>query len=109
MDGALIGPLTPQAAAVAFGLAVVVGLAAVKLVWGMAQWAKTSDHRLGERWGAESVEVVEWSGREGYVRAGGELWRAMSADALAPGDRVIVAKTRGLLLEVKKNSTPRPL
>lgn len=94
--------LSPQAVAAAVFLAGVVALVAVKLVWGMALWAKKSDHRLGARWGSETVEVVEWSMGSGYVRAGGELWRATSADDLGPGDRVKVAKTRGLVLDVKK-------
>jgi membrane protein implicated in regulation of membrane protease activity len=68
----------------------------------MALWAKKSDHRLGERWGGEHVEVVEWSAGEGYVRAGGELWRATSRDALSPGDEVKVARMDGLNLEVRK-------
>lgn len=84
-------------------LAGVVILAAVKLVWGMAQWAKKSEHRVGERWGGEHVEVVEWEGTSGYVRAGGELWRAVSKDALAPGDQVRVARMDGLILDVHKN------
>lgn len=99
--------LSPPAIAVAVGLASIVLVAVVKLLWGMALWAKKSEHRVGERWGDEAVEVVEWSGREGYVRAGGELWRATSADALRQGERVRVAKTKGLLLEVKKISAPK--
>jgi membrane-bound ClpP family serine protease len=101
-EALMMESLTPQATAIAVIMASLVLLAAVKLFWGMALWAKKSDHRLGERWGEEPVEVVEWGGREGYVRAGGELWRAASADALSVGERVRVLKTKGLVLEVKK-------
>lgn len=57
-------------------MAGIILVAVVKLLWGMALWARKSDHRVGDRWGDEPVEVVEWSGRDGYVNAGGELWRA---------------------------------
>lgn len=80
----------------------VVGFAIIKLLWGAALWTKKSDYRIGERWGHEAVEVAEWSGGKGLVSAGGELWRATSKDALAPGDRVVVQKVKGLTLEVRK-------
>lgn len=81
---------------------VVVGFAAVKILWGAALWTKKSEHRIGERWGREIVEVTEWSGGKGLVSAGGELWRATSKEELAPGDRVFVHKVKGLTLEVRK-------
>lgn len=83
-------------------MAGIILVAVVKLLWGMALWARKSDHRVGDRWGDEPVEVVEWNGREGYVNAGGELWRAAGAEGLRPGERVRVAKTKGLLLEVRR-------
>ncbi len=82
--------------------AVVVVFATATLVWGAAQWAHPSDHRVGERWGDERVEVKEWTGGKGLVSAGGELWRATSKDALEPGDEVSVSKVKGLTLEVRK-------
>jgi membrane-bound ClpP family serine protease len=75
---------------------------AVKLAWGMTQWGRKTSYRLGDRWGDEPVEVTEWANGEGYVSAGGELWRAASSDALKPGDMVIVSKTKGLTLDVRK-------
>lgn len=95
-------PFSPALGVILF-LAGVVTLTAVKLVWGMSQWAKKSEHRVGERWGGEHVDVVEWSGTSGYVRAGGELWRAVSKEPLAPGDSVRVARMDGLILEVRKD------
>jgi membrane protein implicated in regulation of membrane protease activity len=80
----------------------IVAFAALKLVWGVSQWSQKPQHRIGERWGDERVEVTEWRGEEGYVSAGGELWRATSKDALRPGDRVYVRKATGLTLEVRK-------
>ena len=88
------------AAAVAFGAVILFVL--VKLFWGMAQWAKPVEHRVGDRWGQEHVEVTEWAGKAGYVLAGGELWRATSKDALEAGDRVFVSRSKGLTLEVRK-------
>lgn len=92
---------SPQALVVAIVLLGLVVLAAVKLLWGMALWTKKSDHRVGDRWGGEHVEVVEWTGAEGYVRAGGELWRAHSKDQVAAGDAVRVLRMDGLILEVR--------
>ena len=85
----------------AFGAVVL--FAAIKLVWGVSQWAKKPQHRVGDRWGEEHVEVTEWRGGAGYVSAGGELWRAVSKDDLRPGDRVTVSKVKGLTLEVRKD------
>lgn len=48
---------------------------------------------------AEGV-VKEWSGEDGWVLVDGELWRASSENALAPGDRVDVLRQDGLMLEV---------
>jgi membrane-bound ClpP family serine protease len=50
--------------------------------------------------GREAV-VKTWSGNEGRVTIRGELWRAVSAAALAPGDRVIVEEVERLTLKVK--------
>lgn len=84
-------------------LGAIIAFTAVKLFWGVSQWAKKPQHRVGDRWGEETVEVTEWAqGGKGYVLAGGELWRAISKDALAPGDRVYVQKVKGLTLEVRK-------
>jgi membrane-bound serine protease (ClpP class) len=74
----------------------------VKLVVGIAQWARPSPHRIGGRWGIETVEVVDWKGDSGHVLAGGELWRALGPTGLAPGDRVFVKKTEGLTLLVRR-------
>jgi len=97
--------LSPAALATLAFLVGAVLLAAVKLGWGMAQWRRKSEHRVGERWGAEAAEVVEWTGAEGYVRAGGELWRARSQQALAPGEQVTVDRVDGLVLEVRRRET----
>lgn len=74
----------------------------LKLVIGVAQWARPSPHRVGGRWGVESVEVVDWDGETGHVLAGGELWRAFGPSGLNPGDRVAVRKTEGLQLLVRR-------
>lgn len=83
-------------------LVALIGFAALKLFWGVSQWTRKPQHRIGERWGEEHVEVTEWAGAKGWVSAGGELWRATSKDALSPGDRVYVQRSKGLTLEVRK-------
>jgi membrane protein implicated in regulation of membrane protease activity len=83
-------------------LAGIVVFAAVKLLWGMALWFEPNRFRLGQQMQGENITVTEWSGTEGYVDAGGELWRAVSKDALATGDRVTLSKVKGLTLEVRK-------
>ncbi|MEQ8935363.1 MAG: NfeD family protein [Amphiplicatus sp.] len=95
--------LPPQALIFAGVMTIIVALAAVKLFWGMAQWTRAPQHRVGDRWGDEPVEVVEWNGETGYVRAGGEMWRAHSKEAFAPGEKVKVARTNGLVLEVRRD------
>lgn len=93
---------SPLAVAFAAGFVAVILFAVVKVAWGMAQWRKPSTHRVGEGWGDEPVEVIEWSGGEGLVSAGGEIWKARASATLAPGERVKVARVDGLVLEVKK-------
>ncbi len=90
---------SPIVAAVLGGIVLFAG---VKLLWGAALWTRRSEHRVGDRWGKEEAKVTEWSGSGGYVSAGGELWRATSKDPLKAGDRVVVAKAKGLTLEVRK-------
>jgi membrane-bound ClpP family serine protease len=97
-----IASLSPQKWVVAGLLLALILLAAVKLLWGMALWAMKSPHRVGARFGAEPVEVVEWAGGTGLVRAGGELWKATSSDSFAPGERVKVAGAKGLVLEIRR-------
>lgn len=46
-------------------------------------------------------ETVAWQGGEGRVRVQGEIWRARSTGALAPGSRVRVTGHDGLVLIVE--------
>lgn len=50
--------------------------------------------------GREAV-VKTWSGSEGRVSIRGELWRAVSAASLSPGERVVVEDVERLTLKVK--------
>lgn len=49
--------------------------------------------------GREAV-VLSWAGSDGYVRLGGERWRAASHRRFTPGERVMVIRRTGLVLEV---------
>ncbi|MFN0023911.1 MAG: NfeD family protein [Parvularculaceae bacterium] len=98
MSGAIVSP--PVIAAALIGI---IAFAAVKLLWGFALWTKRTEHRIGDRFGDEAGEVIEWSGRAGFVSAGGERWRAVSKDTLAAGDPVRIAKVKGLTLDVRKS------
>ena len=102
MDDAYGAFSSPAGIAVIVILASCILLTAVKLIWGVALWSRKSEHRLGESWVGARVEVVEWTGTEGYVRADGELWKAASAESLSPGDDVAVVRADGLMLEVRK-------
>ena len=48
------------------------------------------------------AEVLEWSAESGYVRLGGERWKAMGDEPLVPHDRVTVREHSGLVLVVQK-------
>jgi membrane-bound serine protease (ClpP class) len=50
--------------------------------------------------GAEG-EALAWRQEEGSVRVLGEVWRARSAQPLAPGTRVKVINREGLVLYVE--------
>ena len=41
-------------------------------------------------------------GQPGQVRVRGEIWRAQSAEPVAPGDRVRVSSLEGLTVTVRK-------
>ena len=84
----------------------VAGLAAVAAakIYGLIFMRWKTPFRVGEAMNVNRAEVVEWADGEGYVSAGGELWRAASNDPLAPGDEVAILSVNGLLLQVKKHA-----
>lgn len=81
-------------------------LVALAKLYGFVFMRWKSPFRVGDGVGNERAEIVEWvpgaKGGKGYVRAGGELWKATSADNLTVGDIVTVASVDGLRLKVKK-------
>lgn len=77
------------------------GVAAAK-IYGLLFMRWKTPFRVGEAMNAARAKVIEWSDGKGYVSAGGEMWRAMSNDALSPGDHVTVAAVDGLMLRVNK-------
>ncbi len=80
------------------------GLVAAAKLYGLVFMRWKTPFRVGEQMKDVRAEVVEWSGGEGYVSADGELWRALSSETLAPGDKVSVISVDGLSLTVKKES-----
>lgn len=89
-------------------------LGAVLALAGRAAWrttglGKPTVHRVGGHMAGARGLVVEWNGREGYVRADGELWKAYANAALLPGEEIAVKRVDGLKLEVEKFSAhPAP-
>jgi membrane-bound serine protease (ClpP class) len=75
---------------------------AIKLAWGATQWGRKTTHRVGKQMENVRAVVAEWSGQEGRVRAGGEIWRAVATETFTPGDKVVVTRVDGLTLEVRK-------
>lgn len=76
---------------------------AAVLGWaGVVSWRALREPTLTGAEGLARAEgvVKDWSGEEGWVLVEGELWRARSENALAPGDRVDVLAHDGLTLEV---------
>lgn len=97
-DSLFTSPVGLGLVAVAAGFALI----ALAKLYGLFFMRWKTPFRVGEAMNVRRAEVVEWNGGEGQVRAGGELWRAVSADDLAPGDQVTVAAVDGLLLKVKR-------
>ena len=87
--------------AIAFeaGLIFAVALALCALA-ALTQRARRTAFQLGDEFTSDAGVVEIWDGRSGYVRVGGELWRAEAKAPLAPGDAVKVAKKDGMLLRV---------
>ena len=46
-------------------------------------------------------EIKQWRKTGGQVFVNGELWQAVSAAPLLPGDRVVIQNVKGLTLGVK--------
>jgi membrane-bound serine protease (ClpP class) len=59
-----------------------------------------------DAWLGKEAEVLEWAADSGYVRCGGERWKAVGEQDLAPHERVTVHGRRGLVLEVRKQEPP---
>jgi membrane protein implicated in regulation of membrane protease activity len=66
----------------------------------LTQTERRSDFQIGANFGPGRGTVESWSGRSGYVRIGGELWRARAQRTLSPGDTVKVTHVRGMLVSV---------
>ncbi len=81
-------------------------IVALAKIYGLFFMRWKTPFRVGKVMNVSRAEVTEWTmsekGGEGYIMADGELWRATSRDALAPGDAVNIASVDGLLLKVKK-------
>ncbi len=93
------GQLDWRAVALQAGLiaAVFVALGAAAMA---TQGARKTGFQLGEEFTPDAGVVEIWDGRSGYVRIGGELWKAEAKVALAAGDAVKVARKTGMLLRV---------
>ena len=87
-------------------IAVFAGFAIVAAakIYGLFFMRWKTPFRVGDAMNVQHAEVVEWTGREGYVSAGGELWRATSKDPLSPGDEVTISAVNGLTLSVTRKS-----
>ena len=87
-------------------VAVLIGFGAVAAakLYGFLFMRWKTPFRVGEAMHVRRAQVTEWSNGEGYVNAGGELWRAISTDTIAAGDQVTIASVNGLMLTVKKTN-----
>lgn len=98
-DGAILALLDWRAvalqASVIAGVAIALGALAM-----LTQRSRKTGYQLGDELTPDAGVVEIWDGRSGYVRVGGELWKAEAKAPLAPGDAVKVAKKDGMLLRV---------
>lgn len=88
------GDITLQAGMIA---SVLIAIGAVAMA---TQRSRKTGYQLGDEFTADAGVVEIWDGRSGYVRIGGELWRAEAKAPLSPGDAVKVARKNGMLLRV---------
>ncbi len=87
---------------IALALLVGFGVVALAKIYGLFFMRWKTPFRMGKAMNVQRAEVVEWAEGKGYIMADGELWRAISRDALSAGDKVSIAAVDRLLLKVKK-------
>lgn len=83
--------------------AIVAAALALVFMFRLTQGARHTEYQLGDDFGDARAVVESWSAGSGYVRVGGELWRAEGRAEFSPGDPVRVAGKRGMLLRVKRD------
>ncbi len=98
-EGDLLATLDWRAIALQ-ALLIVAAVAGVAMIAAITQRARKTAFQLGDEFTNDAGVVEIWEGRSGYVRVGGELWRAEAKAALTPGDAVKVARKDGMLLRV---------
>ena len=89
-------PVAAGAVIVMAGFALVI---AAK-IYGLIFMRGRTVHMIGDEMRGQPCVVSEWSGHEGLVSVGGELWRARSKRSFATGDAAVVKSVNGLLLDV---------
>lgn len=95
----LAWPLVASAAILLGGL--------VMVVTGALWRARSSPVRTGaQAMRGLPARVLDWSGAEGHVFAGGERWQAQGAEVFASGDTVEVSDIKGLTLMVRRRPIP---
>jgi membrane protein implicated in regulation of membrane protease activity len=81
-------------------VAIAATLIAIGAVAMFTQRSRKTGYQLGDEFNGDAGVVEFWDGHSGYVRVGGELWRAESKNSLSRGDAVKVARKNGMLLRV---------
>lgn len=90
------------------GIGWIIGLVTTLVALSLAAgWVTWRAYQQKAQSGPESilgteVDIIDWNGRTGRVRAQGDIWQAVSDDTLIlrPGDRVLVARVEDLHLKI---------
>lgn len=91
------------------GAVLIAGVGLMLIIARMALHSRRASVRIGQEaiLGARA-HVIDWADGKGHVSMQGERWNAIAAEALSPGEPVVVTAIDGLTLAVERHAEPFP-
>ncbi len=89
---------------VVWGVGISAALVSALVVWMVVRSFKVKTTTGAESMEGGAAEVIEWEDGKGYVKVGGEIWKARSDTKFAAdkGENVTIKKVDGIYLNIEK-------